>query len=120
MRAVRVAPGARAGRVAGATPVLRGALPEPRAGDMPVARLGGGCFPVGGGIEGGSPCVVLTCETAAQPPTFPYMKAKTMGPNSTMKTVGKMHAMSGKSIFTGASLASFSARWVRSMRSCVD
>ena len=43
-----------------------------------------------------------------------------MGPKSTMNTVGKMQAMSGKSIFTGASFASFSARCVRSMRSCVD
>lgn len=47
----------------------------------------------------------------------PKVKRKMMGPKSTMKTVGKMQAMSGKSILTGASLASFSARWVRSMRS---
>ena len=54
------------------------------------------------------------------PAAPPYMKAKTIGPKSTKKTVGKMQAMSGKSIFTGASPASFSARCVRSMRSCVD
>src|SRR6266404_1921272 len=43
-----------------------------------------------------------------------------IGKPITMKVHGKMHMISGPSILTGASSASFSARWKRSVRRCSD
>jgi hypothetical protein len=40
----------------------------------------------------------------------------TIGKNSTMKVHGKINTMSGNNIFTGASMANFSARKKRSVR----
>ncbi len=42
------------------------------------------------------------------------------GPSRMMNTAGKMQSISGPSILTGASFASFSARSNRRLRSCSD
>src|SRR6266849_3762892 len=54
------------------------------------------------------------------PAASPKTNAKTIGPKRTRKTVVKMQPISGRSILTGAWLASFSARWLRSRRSRAD
>ena len=46
------------------------------------------------------------------------MNFTAIGKPSTMKVQGKMQAISGSSIFTGASIAAFSARAKRSVRRC--
>ena len=71
-----------------------------------------------------TPAMCNTCCLGCQPLALAYNPARIhctmIGPSSTMNTDGKMKQVSGNNILTGASLASFSARWKRRVRISSD